>query len=126
MTVVVRDAVPSDAERIVGVRTNSWQVAYADMFAVERLAQLGGERAVAWWDDVIAAPPERTHTLVASLGGDVVGFAHIGSARDEPKSVGELFAICVGPDAWGLGVGRALMTTSLGRLRTECFAEAIL
>jgi GNAT superfamily N-acetyltransferase len=58
--------------------------------------------------------------------GDVVGFSHVGPARGEPAEVGELYAIYVVPEAWGVGVGRALMAESLARLRSEQFPAAIL
>ena len=66
-------------------------------------------------------------TLVAECGSVVTGFASLGVTRDEEAtSVGELFAIYVLPDKWGLGVGQALMVETLKALRDEGFAEAIL
>jgi ribosomal protein S18 acetylase RimI-like enzyme len=67
------------------------------------------------------------HTLVAEVGGEVVGFVNVGAAReDDVAGLGELFAIYVHPDAWGRGAGQALMTEALARLRAEGFGEAIL
>jgi GNAT superfamily N-acetyltransferase len=96
------------------------------VFPVERLAQMGGERTVAGWREVIVTPSKRTHTLVATRNREVLGFAHLGGARDEPETVGELYAIYVHPDVWGHGVGRALMAESLDRFHEEGFTEAIL
>jgi ribosomal protein S18 acetylase RimI-like enzyme len=67
------------------------------------------------------------HTLVAEAADEVVAFANLGAAReDDAVGLGELFSIYVLPEASGHGVGRALMTETLARLRAEGFAEAIL
>jgi GNAT superfamily N-acetyltransferase len=127
--VTVRTAAAGDARAILDVRARSWQVAYAHAFPADRLAALTEQvdDSVGWWEESIALPRAHMHTLVAERAGDVVGFSHLGAARDEPgDTVGELYAIYVAPDAWGGGVGRALMAETLGRLRNEGFAEAIL
>jgi GNAT superfamily N-acetyltransferase len=82
---------------------------------------------VSWWQDRIATPEAHSHTLVAERDAEVVGFAHLGAAREDAGvGLGELYAISVQPDAWGLGVGRALMVETLTLLRSEGFSEAIL
>jgi GNAT superfamily N-acetyltransferase len=81
---------------------------------------------IQWWRDRIETPEPRMHTVVAERG-EVVGFSHLGLARDTPGGdVGELYAIYVHPEAWGGGVGRALMAETLERLRAEGFGEAML
>jgi GNAT superfamily N-acetyltransferase len=81
---------------------------------------------IGWWRDRIETPEPCMHTVVAERG-EVVGFAHLGLARDTPgDDVGELHAIYVHPEAWGGGVGRALMAETLERLRAEGSGEAIL
>src|SRR5712691_9325747 len=78
---------------------------------------------------VIESPAPNAHTLVADQGREVVGFASLGRVLDEesePEHVGELYTIYVLPDAWGRGVGQALVTEVLRRLRGEGFGEAIL
>jgi len=69
--------------------------------------------------------PERAGTYVAVSGDEVVGFASHGPSRND-STLGELFTIYVLPDAWGAGVGRALMRETLARLRTHGFDEAVL
>jgi ribosomal protein S18 acetylase RimI-like enzyme len=79
------------------------------------------------WRGIVESPSARSHTLVAERADEVVGFASLGPARDDdPDVVGELYAIYVLPEAWGQGVGQALMTEVLGRLREERFHEALL
>ena len=73
-----------------------------------------------------AAP--RFQTIVAIVDEAIVGFAAMGPrdfSADEP-AVGELYAIYVLPDMQGRGVGRALMTETVGRLRRDGFADAVL
>ena len=125
----VRDAEPEDAEAILHVRTRTWQIAYAHIFPPEKLEAMLAERWTKWWRGVIADPAPRSHTLVVDDAGGVVGFAWLGSMRDEPEErgrVGELFAIYVLPEASGRGIGQALMPEVLNRLRSEGIAEAIL
>ncbi|HXG77611.1 MAG TPA: GNAT family N-acetyltransferase [Gaiellaceae bacterium] len=126
---LVRDAAQADAHAIAHVHTATWQEAYAHVFPAHRLAGLVEEHRAARWQESLASPQPRSHTLVAELAGEVVGFAHVGPSRD-PEANGdldaELYAIYVLPEAWGRGVGRALMAQVLRRLRAEGFREAVL
>ncbi|HXF97898.1 MAG TPA: GNAT family N-acetyltransferase [Gaiellaceae bacterium] len=128
-TRIVRDAAVRDARGIAHVHTRTWQAAYRHVFPTERLAGLVEEHRAEQWRTRLARPEPRQHTLVAEEEGRLVGFAHLGPARDpetNPELVGELYAIYVLPEAWGRGIGRALMRDVLGRLRAERFREAIL
>jgi GNAT superfamily N-acetyltransferase len=123
----VRDATPADAVDIARVRVRSWQVAYAHAFPAEALAGLTPETGVDWWTRVLEDPYPHMHTLVAEAGGEVVGFANLGAAReDDVAGLGELFAIYVHPRAWGRGAGQALMAEALAWLRADGFPKAIL
>jgi GNAT superfamily N-acetyltransferase len=125
----VRAATVADARAILDVRARSWQVAYAHAFPAEELERqrTTAGQWVGWWEELIGAPTPRTHVVVGERTGAVVGFAHSGVARGEADvGVGELYAIYVQPDAWGGGVGQALMAETLARLRSEGFREAIL
>jgi ribosomal protein S18 acetylase RimI-like enzyme len=125
----VRDARRGDARAIAHVHTRTWQEAYAHVFPAERLAGLVEEHRAEQWRGWIESPRPRTETIVAEEGGEVVGFAHVGPARDPealPELEGELYAIYVLPEAWGRGVGRALMRELLERLRRLGFREAVL
>jgi GNAT superfamily N-acetyltransferase len=69
------------------------------------------------------------HTVVVDDEDAVAGFADFGPSHDpeaDPERVAELYAIYVLPEAWGRGVGRALMAEVLTRLRSEGYREAIL
>ncbi len=129
--IVVRDAVPEDAEGIARVHVRTWQAAYTHIFTAERLGGLSAtlQARADFWRRAIGARQSRSHTLVAQAADGLVGFASVGQARDEDLDagqVGELYAIYVLPEASGKGAGRALMAELLQRLRQERFREATL
>jgi ribosomal protein S18 acetylase RimI-like enzyme len=123
----VREAAPADAVGIARVHARTWQSAYGHIFPVERLDALTAaeDRRAQHWRETIAGGRARTHNLVADDDAAVVGFASFGPARGDDGTA-ELYAIYVHPEAWGKGVGRALMTESLERMRQDGFAEAVL
>jgi GNAT superfamily N-acetyltransferase len=63
------------------------------------------------------------------VDGRPVGFVSCGACRDEdvsPEAVGEVMAIYVRPEAWGTGIGAALMREALARLRGGSSVEVAL
>ena len=112
---------------IAHVRTRTWQVAYAHIFAVERLGTISEEQVAEDWGRWLGDPASRAQAIVADGAEGVVGFASLGPCRaEEGDRVGELYAIYVLPEASGRGIGQALMAEVLKRLHGEGFAEAIL
>jgi GNAT superfamily N-acetyltransferase len=129
--IVVRDAVPEDAEGIARVHVASWQVAYEHIFPTDALARLDetSERRSGYWRREVEARLPLAATLVAEVEGEIVGFADVRPSRDEdaePEVTAELTAIYVAPPAWGTGAGRLLMAEALERLRTLGFEDATL
>lgn len=106
---------------------SSWQVAYEHLFAADRLAELGSQRdrRERHWRRVIESPPWPSHTIIAEQQWRTLGFASSGRSLED-EALGELHAIYVLPESWGVGVGRALMTETLARLRSSGFEQAIL
>jgi ribosomal protein S18 acetylase RimI-like enzyme len=123
----IRRATEADAEAIAGVHVASMRAAYEDLFPEGALAQMDArDRAERWRQHLAGAT---SVTVLAEAGGRLVGFADFGSCRDEdlsPGAVGELMALYVLPDAWGSGVGSALMREALCRFRGDGFAEVVL
>ncbi len=80
------------------------------------------------WSAAVTRPPARGHVLVGELEAKVVGFAMLRPSGDDDADgeIGELDGFYVVPDAWGRGVGRALMSETLERLRADGFREATL
>jgi GNAT superfamily N-acetyltransferase len=127
----IRRALADDALGVATVHVRSWQAAYRGLMPDGYLDQLDVERRRAGWERSIAETDwPRSGTLVATeANGNVVGFAHIGPARDDdldPAVIGELAAIYASPEAWGSGVGRRLMAAAVNVLRDAVFTDAIL
>jgi GNAT superfamily N-acetyltransferase len=127
----VRRALADDALGVATVHVRSWQAAYRGLLPDAYLDQIDLEARRAAWSGTIAdADWQRTGTLVATeANGNVVGFAHVGPARDDdldPGLVGELAAIYLLPHVWGSGVGRRLMAAAVNVLRDAGFGSAIL
>lgn len=115
--VTLRAAVPADAEAIARVRSRGWQSGYAHLMPAEYLADLDArmprmtERVRAW-----LRPTSNPRGMFVALdAGQVIGFVNVGAYRigqsDErlDPSVGEVYALYVHPDAWGMGVGSTLL-----------------
>lgn len=125
--IVVRDAASGDARDIAHIHAATWRHAYAHIFTAEQLGTISVDESAARWRRIVQTAPARSHTLVAGLGGAIVGFASSGpNWSQEEADVSELYAIYVLPDAQGRGVGRELMAASVSRLRDDGFSEAIL
>jgi GNAT superfamily N-acetyltransferase len=124
--VTVRRGAASDAGAVAGVHVRAWQVGYRGLIDARFLAGLSAERRAQQWREWLDAPGPGATILVAEHAGAVVGFASLGPSRDSDAGppVGELYAIYVDPDAWGRGVGRALMAGALERLAGAGHAAA--
>ncbi len=127
----IRRAQAVDALGVATVHVLSWQATYRGLLPDVFLDQLDVEaRRVGWAQTIADADWPRTGTLVATEANrNVVGFAHVGPARDDdvdPAVVGELAAIYLLPGVWGSGVGRRLMAAAVGVLRDAGFGAAIL
>jgi GNAT superfamily N-acetyltransferase len=127
----IRRALADDALGVATVHVRSWQAAYRGLLPDIYLDQLDVDaRRAAWAGTIAQADWARTGTLVATeANGHVVGFAHVGPARDDdldPLVVGEVAAIYVLPQVWGSGVGRRLMLAAVNVLRDAGFGAAIL
>jgi GNAT superfamily N-acetyltransferase len=124
VTVLVRPTepdAPQDIVSIAEIRIRSWQAAYRGIVPQEFLD------ALRLADEVARrlrspGPPTSQRNYLAERDGSPVGWAAIGPYRDGddvpspgPRA-GEVYAMYVHPDAWGEGVGRALMERMLAEL----------
>jgi GNAT superfamily N-acetyltransferase len=107
---------------VANVHVRSWRVAYRGLIDQAYLDGLDEAERRERWKQGLAryAWPERG-TLVAERDGQVIGFAHL-STGDES----EIHAIYAIPEAWGTGVGRALMDEAIARLQDAGCTEAVL
>lgn len=100
------------------IRVESWRATYAGVVPNSILDRLDVSRNRAFFARRVAeAAP--AGSLVAEVGGAVVGYALFAPARDEDAAgCGEIEAIYVQPGSLGTGVGTALMEAAIARLRT--------
>jgi GNAT superfamily N-acetyltransferase len=66
--------------------------------------------------------------LLAEWNGVLLGFSNVGPSRDDDAdtNTGELYALYLHPNAWGLGVGRVLHAATVELLAGEGFTVATL
>jgi [ribosomal protein S5]-alanine N-acetyltransferase len=114
--IVVRDASPTDAERIAEVARRSWTDTYRDIFEppfIEEFLSRNYDVADLATGAERAAGADDREFLVAERDGEVVAFAHYAVGPDGPK----LYRIYADPDHYGAGAGHALITELERRLR---------
>ena len=116
---IIRTALPADAEAIARVRVETWRSAYAGILPAEYLAALSVEESTwRWRETLLESTRAGTFTLVAEdAAGEVVGFATGGPERTaDPYYSGEIYAIYVHPGSQRQGAGRALVEAGRQRL----------
>ncbi|KQX50954.1 hypothetical protein ASE09_13185 [Streptomyces sp. Root66D1] len=111
------------------MHVRSWRAAYRDLLPGPYLDALDAEERAATWRERLTAP-DRPRVLVATAGdGRVVAFSCFRAWRGEgfpPGTAAELAALYALPEAWGRGVGRALLAASTEALAREGFRTAAL
>lgn len=118
--VVVRSATADDVPDIRCVASDSWYTAYGDILDESvidgRLSEWYNEETVER-----AVTAEQVVYLVATVDGDVVGYASGGEGEEGGPETATLSSIYVHPDRWGEGVGQQLLADLCGRLRERGF-----
>lgn len=123
----IRPALASDAEGIAKVHVYTWQSAYQGLIPDSFLQGLSVEQRTASWIKNLETPLPETHTFVAEINGEIVGFIGVGAnIESDISKQGEVFAIYVSPDIQGRGIGAALMRAGLRELRAQGFPSAVL
>ena len=126
----IRRATADDASGIAIVHVRSWQAAYLSLIPQDYLDSLAAEQRLPLWERVLReAEWPQAGTLVADDGEKITGFASICPARDndaDPARGGELTAIYLLPEVWGMGVGQQLMASALAALSDAGYDEALL
>src|SRR5919202_5179039 len=102
---MVRPAGPEDAEAIARVHVETWRAAYAHALPAETLARVDVAERARLWKGWLAG---ESATFVGESDGVVRGLVGVGRSREEP-GIGELYTIYVLPEAWGTGLGDALI-----------------
>ena len=108
----------------------SWPAAYRGLMPQEYLDALDPADRLPRWQQLLTDPdPAGNEVLVADDGAGVSGFASFGPTRDadeDASRTGEVRAIYLAPGAMGQGLGRRLLTASVGRLARAGFEQVTL
>lgn len=116
---MTRTASALDARRLAEITVAGWQTAYVGIVPDEVLARQSVERHVEYFTSTEAFAPHM-HTFVEEVGGEVVGYAHLGPVRPEPGEElhgCELWGMYVDNEYQGQGIGRALMAACVELFR---------
>lgn len=111
---MTEDDIPGVSE----VRVRGWQRAYADVVPPSQLDSMTVEADIDRRRSFFQDKANPADNLVASVEGNVRGWACVAASRDEDAAdgTGEIWAMYVHPSAWRQGIGRALMRVALQRL----------
>lgn len=126
----IRPATPDDASPLAAVHVRSWQATYRGLVPQDYLDRLDpADRVTRWREAVLGADWPRDGVFIVEREGAACGLASFGATRDpdeDPEHTGEITAIYLLPEAWGQGLGRALMASALGCLTTAGYRQATL
>ena len=118
---MIRPAVALDAAALADVHISSWQVAYKGIFEDSFLFSFDPHARAEWWRATI----EQGSVVHVAEDRQVVGFCFSGPALSD-DGWGEVYAIYVHPDWWGVGHGRDLLRAGEESLRSAGFDRALL
>ena len=111
--IVIRRAVPADAEPIATVHVAAWRSAYANLLPAEYLAAMSIRRSTVQTRAALAAG----HTaLIAEVDNQVVGYATTGRPRTAGLADGEVETLYVLDDYRDRGIGRRLLRAAATQL----------
>ncbi|HVL82004.1 MAG TPA: GNAT family N-acetyltransferase [Actinomycetota bacterium] len=125
---VVRDAVPADADAMGELHVLAWQHGYRGQLPDPFLDALSVSERRLQWRQRLSEDRPAERVLVVEEEGTVSALSVVGPSRDpdaEPGT-GELMVINVHPARWGQGAGRTLLRACVAELRARGFARATL
>jgi GNAT superfamily N-acetyltransferase len=123
---MIRDARPADAARLSEIHALAWQAAYRGMLSDDFLDDLAPTSRLDFWESRLIRVPPRWAVLVSENQDHLTGFATIGRCRDGDRNGpedGELYAMYLAPEFWGLGHGRDLLLAVEARFREYLYSH---
>lgn len=132
MEITFRVASEQDVAGIAGVKVATWQTAYRGIVPDEVLAGLSLPEIEKFFCSCLAndvKPKSLRQLYVAEFQGEVVGYIHFGaefSGNEDPKQVGEIYALYLKSEYWDSGTGKKLLQEALTDMERDGFKEVIL
>ncbi|WP_407051188.1 N-acetyltransferase family protein [Methyloraptor flagellatus] len=121
----IAPATADDLPTIAEIHVRSWQAAYRELLPAAYLAGLDIADRLARWRMVVDRHGPDDALMIATTAVGPVGFVSAGRGRQAPRTdQGEIHAIYLVENAWGLGVGRALFEVCARHFRDRGFALA--
>ena len=119
---LIREAVPGDAEAIAAIHADSWSEAYKDIVPPAQLALRGSrEYRLDSWKKKLAEPDGRHFVALEPFGP--VGYFTLAAPKEAgvPPDTWELHAIYFAPQHWRRGYGTQCMSLIFNHLREQGF-----
>ena len=119
---LIRPMLPADAAPVAGVNSAAWRVAYRDLLPARELTRLEPAPLTRRWQQRLDRQQPGEHSLVGLLDDEVQGYASLGPCRDTdlgPGFAGEVYELYVHPEAWGRGLGAALLDAAWKQLEAD-------
>ncbi len=114
----IRPARRADAGAIAAVHAQAWRESYGGILGPAAWDAGAEGRRLSQWRRILARPRQGGGTLVATLGGETVGFGAFGPQREDDRLAdGEVYALYLLNRAQRLGLGSRLVASMLGRMR---------
>ena len=125
----IRRAGPEQAEAIGRIRVLSWQSGYPGLIPQTVLDAMTIEGNVERTKERMTEPTlEGAGDWLAWQGDDSVGWLGTRRCQDDDlvnQGVGEVVALYVLPESWGLGVGHALMNFAAAEFRALGYLKSV-
>ena len=124
----IRKADIEDAEAIAAVHVETWQNAYLGLIPDSYLQSLSIDQRAITWRENLQNQHSTSHTLVAEMENQIVGFIGVGANRDADAAanIAEVFSIYVDPESQGFGIGSRLLNQALDFLKSNGFIGVVL
>ena len=117
--IVIRKAVPEDAENIIDISIEVWNETYNDLIPKEIIDKLQSKDETRI-EKQKRSIKEKNHTFVVEVDGKLVGFHSFGKCKDDNfKDSGEIYAGYILDGYQGLGIGRKMAVACMQELIEE-------
>ncbi len=123
---IIRNAIPADAEAIARIHVDTWRSTYAGIIPDRVLVGMSASSQQAQWARQLRGRRGGEFALVAQDSEHgVIGFGSAGRARGDAPYQGEVFTLYVHLDCQGQGIGQRLLSGLFEGLRERGMSSAV-